>query len=455
MRFISNYLEKKNLALINRSDYATDLNYLKDVIFIKSLVYVYSLSILVLIPGIIHGIYIKNNWVILWDVLTYLIVLFLTYPTKIKLIIRKWIFVIIIYALGFLLLIQLGMDGAGILFWIMGNVTSSLLFNQTQLIFVILVNTIVFSIIALVIYFGDLPPDFSSSLSLDDWVLISIHNIYLSIIISSVLNELLKILERVLNKEKKLQQSIINSALKTEQSIRLFERKNTKLEHIAYVTAKDIKVHLKHIENGVQLLNEQLKTRIDEKADKYLFFASEGTKKMGILIAGMDKISRIDQHEVILEKVNIKEISTQIVQSKTAKETPIKLLFDLEVEAIQSDSILFEKLIDLLLDNCIQFQHKHTPLLIQIKTEHIGNEKTKITISDNGIGIEKQHFDRVFQLFQRIHIQPVNEGSGVGLALAKRIVNKLNGEISVDSQLNIGTAFTISLPINKTYELDS
>lgn len=454
MRFISNYLEKKNLALINRSDYATDLNYLKDVIFIKSLVYVYSLSILVLIPGIFYGIIINNYWVVFWDVITYLSVLFLTYPTKIKLNIRKWIFVSVIYLLGFQLLMQLGMDGAGILFWIIGNISSSLLFNQIQLIYIVLVNIIVFSIITLIIYIGDLPPTFSTSLSIDDWVLISIHNIYLSIIISSILNELLKILERVLYKEKKLQQSIVNAVLKTEQSIQLFERKNAKLEHIAYVTAKDIKTPLKQVEKDIQLLNEQLKATIDDKADKYLHFAAEGATKMKGLIAGMDKMSRIDQHEVRLEKVNIKQISTEIIESQFSNETQIDLMFDLAIEEFQSDAILLKRLIKSLLTNCIQFQNKNLPLLVNIKTKQECEDKLHITITDNGIGIEKQHYDRIFQLYQRIHIQTDNAGSGVGLALVKRIVNKLNGEIWVNSKLNIGTSFTISLPLNTTYELD-
>jgi signal transduction histidine kinase len=454
MRFISNYLEKKNLALINRSDYATDLNYLKDVIFIKSLVYVYSLSILVLIPGIFYGIIINNYWVVFWDVLTYLSVLFLIYPTKIKLNIRKWIFVSVIYLLGFQLLMQLGMDGAGILFWIIGNISSSLLFNQIQLIYIVLVNIIVFSIITLIIYIGDLPPTFSTSLSIDDWVLISIHNIYLSIIISAVLNELLKVLERVLYKEKKLQQSIVNALLKTEQSIQLFERKNAKLEHIAYVTAKDIKTPLKQVEKDIQLLNEQLKATIDDKADKYLHFAAEGATKMWGLIAGMDKLSRIDQHEVRLEKVNIKQITTEIIESQFSNETQIDLMFDLAIDEFQSDAILLKRLIKLLLTNCIQFQNKNLPLLVNIKTKQEGEDKLLITITDNGIGVEKQHYDRIFQLYQRIHTQKDNAGSGIGLALAKRIVNKLNGEIWVRSKLNIGTSFTISLPLNTTYELD-
>jgi signal transduction histidine kinase len=453
MRFFSNYLEKKNLALINRSDYATDLNYLKDVIFIKCLVYVYSLSILVLIPGVFYGLYIRNNWVVFWDVLTYILVLFLVYPTKIKLIIRKWIFISAIYLLGFQLLMQLGMDGAGILFWIIGNISTSLLFNQIHLIYLVLVNVIVFSIIALVIYIGELPPTFSTSLSLDDWILISIHNIYLSIIISAIMNELLKILERVLDKEKKLQRAIINSATKTEQSIQLFISKNTKLEQIALVTAKDIKSPLKQVTKDIALLNEQLTSLIDEKADKYLFYAAEGAMKLKKLIAGMDKLTKIDKHVTTLDLVKIKPIFIQIIDNYLNENQTIVHKFDLDCEEINTDAYLIKKLFELIIDNSVQFKNTVTPLLISVRIKRLSDDKWQLSITDNGIGIEKQHHNRIFQLYQRLNNSSTN-GSGVGLALAKRIVNKLNGEIWVESELNVGTTFKILLPITTTHELD-
>ncbi len=454
MRFFSNYLEKKNLALINRSDYATDLNYLKDVIFIKCLVYVYSLSILVLIPGVFYGLYIRNNWVVFWDVLTYILVLFLVYPTKIKLIIRKWIFISAIYLLGFQLLMQLGMDGAGILFWIIGNISTSLLFNQIHLIYLVLVNVIVFSIIALVIYIGELPPTFSTSLSLDDWILISIHNIYLSIIISAIMNELLKILERVLDKEKKLQSAIINSATKTEQSIQLFISKNTKLEQIALVTAKDIKSPLKQVTKDIAFLNEQLTSLIDEKADKYLFYAAEGAMKLKKLIAGMDKLTKIDKHVTTLDLVKIKPIFIQIIDNYLNENQTIVHKLDLDCEEINTDAYLIKKLFELIIDNSVQFKNTVTPLLISVRIKRLSDDKWQLSITDNGIGIEKQHHNRIFQLYQRLNNNSSTNGSGVGLALAKRIVNKLNGEIWVESELNVGTTFKILLPITTTHELD-
>lgn len=454
MRFFSNYLEKKNLALINRSDYATDLNYLKDVIFIKCLVYVYSLSILVLIPGVFYGLYIRNNWVVFWDVLTYILVLFLVYPTKIKLIIRKWIFISAIYLLGFQLLMQLGMDGAGILFWIIGNISTSLLFNQIHLIYLVLVNVIVFSIIALVIYIGELPPTFSTSLSLDDWILISIHNIYLSIIISAIMNELLKILERVLDKEKKLLSAIINSATKTEQSIQLFISKNTKLEQIALVTAKDIKSPLKQVTKDIAFLNEQLTSLIDEKADKYLFYAAEGAMKLKKLIAGMDKLTKIDKHVTTLDLVKIKPIFIQIIDNYLNENQSIVHKLDLDCEEINTDAYLIKKLFELIIDNSVQFKNTVTPLLISVRIKRLSDDKWQLSITDNGIGIEKQHHNRIFQLYQRLNNNSSTNGSGVGLALAKRIVNKLNGEIWVESELNVGTTFKILLPITTTHELD-
>lgn len=454
MKLISRKLEKKNLELINRSDYASDLMFLKDVIFVKCLVYVYSLSILVLIPGILYGIFIENYWVVFWDVLTYLMVLFLNYPSCINLIIRKWIFIIAIYLLGFQLLMQLGMDGAGILFWIIGNISCSLLFKKTHLIFVVLANAIVFSIIAVLIYIGNLPETFSSSLSLDDWVLISIHNMYLSVIISSVLNELLNILERVLVKEKKLQDSILKSAIKTKQSIQLFETKNIELEQLSFFSAKALKLPLNNVEHGIQHLNKQVKNTINDKADSYLHFASLGVVRMKELISGMDQLSKIDQHFVYVETVDMDVIINDVFNRYKSTNPNMKLTFQSENNLIQVDRHLITNLIEIIIDNCVMFRNKKNTLIVEVKIAAELKSNWLISISDNGIGIERKHFERIFQLYQRLHKQLDIPGNGIGLALAKRIVNKLNGRIWVDSIINQGTTFIISLPQKQTDELD-
>lgn len=454
MKLISRKLEKKNLELINRSDYASDLMFLKDVIFVKCLVYVYSLSILVLIPGILYGIFIENYWVVFWDVLTYLMVLFLTYPSCINLIIRKWIFIIAIYLLGFQLLMQLGMDGAGILFWIIGNISCSLLFKKTQLIFVVLANAIVFSIIAVLIYIGNLPETFSSSLSLDDWVLISIHNMYLSVIISSVLNELLNILERVLVKEKKLQDSILKSAIKTKQSIQLFETKNKELEQLSFFSAKALKLPLNNVEHGIQHLNKQVKNTINDKADSYLHFASLGVVRMKELISGMDQLSKIDQYFVYVETVDMDVTINDVFNRYKSTNPNMKLTFQSENKIIQVDRHLITNLIEIIIDNCVMFRNKKNTLIVEVKIAAELKSNWLISISDNGIGIERKHFERIFQLYQRLHKQLDIPGNGIGLALAKRIVNKLNGRIWVDSIINQGTTFIISLPQKQTDELD-
>lgn len=454
MKFSSSNIENKNIELINRADYTTDLDYLKDIVFIKSLVYVYSFSFLVLIPCVLHGIYMNNYWIVFWEILTYLIVLFLTFPLFLKLHIRKWIFILSIYLLGFQLLIQLGMDGAGILFWIIGNISCSLLIKKTQLIFVVLINVVVFSIIAIMIYLGDLPISFSKSLTLDDWILITIHNIYLSIIISSILNELLKILERVLYKENKLHHSILKAAEKTSQSIHLNEMKNTKLEQIAFVTARAIKPPLKIVQQRIQLLNDSLHDKLEEKANKYLHFATEGTHKMALLIAGMDKLSRIDEHIVKIETLDIANIIHKSVASYILENPTIELTIASENQEIQTDEYLITRLIALLIDNCFMYRKRNSSLLIHVTIENKNKERWMISITDNGIGIDSNQMSRIFQLYQRLHKQTDIPGEGIGLSLAKRIVNKLDGEIWVESKRNIGTTFYISLPKNLNYELD-
>lgn len=454
MRFYSKFLEQKNLDLIQNKYYSDDLDYLKDVIFIKSLVYVYSLSIFVLIPGIIYGISINNLLVVFWDVVTYVIIFVLVYPSKVKLSIRKWIFVSSIYLLGFQLLYELGMDGAGILFWIIGNITSSLIFNKIQLLFVTIVNTIVFLYVGYIIYYGLTPETFSKSLSLYDWLIITIHNIYLSFIISSILNELLAVLKRVLLKEKKLQFSVENTAENILISNNLLKKKNVQLEQIAYVTAKELKEPLAIVANNLEAVAKNIADNLDEKGAKYLYFAHEGAERMSLLIDGMVKLAKIDQHIIQFDEIRLEELIIEQFNAYNTINEKARLIMEIPGNLFISDKLLITKLFNILFSNSFNYRKKNTELIIQINLMEVNDDTWELSFNDNGIGIDDIYFERVFQIYQRLHKNNEYPGQGIGLALAKRIISKLNGQINIESKKDIGTTLTFNLPKIKNDELD-
>jgi signal transduction histidine kinase len=454
MRFYSKFLEQKNLDLIQNKYYSDDLDYLKDVIFIKSLVYVYSLSIFVLIPGIIYGISINNLLVVFWDVVTYIIIFVLVYPSKVKLSIRKWIFVSSIYLLGFQLLYELGMDGAGILFWIIGNITSSLIFNKIQLLFVTIVNTIVFLYVGYIIYYGLTPETFSKSLSLYDWLIITIHNIYLSFIISSILNELLAVLKRVLLKEKKLQFSVENTVENILISNNLLKKKNVQLEQIAYVTAKELKEPLAIVANNLEAVAKNIADNLDEKGAKYLYFAHEGAERMSLLIDGMVKLAKIDQHIIQFDEIRLEELIIEQFNAYNTINEKARLIMEIPGNLFISDKLLITKLFNILFSNSFNYRKKNTELIIQINLMEVNDDTWELSFTDNGIGIDDIYFERVFQIYQRLHKNNEYPGQGIGLALAKRIISKLNGQINIESKKDIGTTLTFNLPKIKNDELD-
>lgn len=445
MRFYSKFLEQKNLDLIKNVQYTDELDYLKDVIFIRSLVYVYSLSIFVLIPGIIYGISINNMLVVFWDIVTYIVIFILTYPSKVKLSIRKWIFVLSIYLLGFQLLLELGMDGAGILFWVIGNITSSLIFNKIQLLFVSIVNVIVFLYIGYVIYFGLTPETFSKSLSFYDWFIISIHNIYLSFIISLVLNQLLNVMKRVLIKEKKLQISVKKTAKKISTSNELLKKKNVQLEQIAYITAKELKEPLVIVAENLQYISENIENKVDEKGAKYLYFANEGAERMGILIDGMVKLAKIDQHDFQFSEISLRKLIIEQFNYYNLNQKNAQLILEIPDVIFINDKLLITKLLAIFFSNSFNFRKKNSDLIIQVKLIEVNNV-WELSFTDNGIGIDSIYFERIFQIYQRLHNQNEYPGHGIGLALSKRIVTKLNGQIQVCSTKNIGSRFTIIIP---------
>jgi signal transduction histidine kinase len=167
----------------------------------------------------------------------------------------------------------------------------------------------------------------------------------------------------------------------------------------------------------------------------------------------MDKLTKIDKHVTTLDLVKIKPIFIQIIDNYLNENQTIVHKFDLDCEEINTDAYLIKKLFELIIDNSVQFKNTEIPLLLSVRIKRLSDDKWQLSITDNGIGIEEQHLNRIFQLYQRLNNNSSTNGSGVGLALAKRIVNKLNGEIWVESHLNVGTTVNISLPINTPYEL--
>ncbi|MFI4913292.1 MAG: ATP-binding protein [Sedimentisphaeraceae bacterium JB056] len=246
----------------------------------------------------------------------------------------------------------------------------------------------------------------------------------------------IEIIKNLTDVEKKL------SALNKE-----FKRSNKDLEQFAYAVSHDLREPLRMIASYLQLLDMENSDKFDEESKEFMAIAFDGAKRMNDLIDGLLQYSRVGTRGKIPAECNCNEII------KDAKNN-LMLQID-EAQAVISEKNLPEKimadrsqLIQLfsnLIGNSIKYAKPEITPKIVISCED-DNDKWQFCIADNGIGIEKQYYERIFQIFQRLHGRTTIKGYGLGLSICKRIVERHGGEIWVESDNDEGTKFFFTLP---------
>lgn len=225
---------------------------------------------------------------------------------------------------------------------------------------------------------------------------------------------------------------------------RELEVKNRELEQFAYAASHDLKEPLRTIVNFSGLLNEKYKGKIDEEADQFLQFITDSTKRMDSLISDLLDYSRLG-HKRALKDVNLNNVIKDILTDLNLSIDESKAKFEITAlpNIIGSETeirLLFQNLIS----NALKFKKPYINPVVKISVE----EKEKdfhFTIEDNGIGIEEGYDENIFNIFQRLHTKNTYEGTGIGLAHCKKIVEIHGGNIWVDSKVGEGSTFHFTI----------
>jgi light-regulated signal transduction histidine kinase (bacteriophytochrome) len=222
-------------------------------------------------------------------------------------------------------------------------------------------------------------------------------------------------------------------------------RSNRDLEQFAFVASHDLQEPLRIVAAYTQLLSEKYRGRLDADADRYIRYATDGALRMQTLIEGLLAFSRVGGAAAPAEQVAsllaleeaLRNLSHTIAESGAV--THCGWLPAVRVERTQLTQV-FQNL----LANAIKFRSKEPPV-ISVQAEAVGADWL-FSVTDNGIGIDPQHAETIFKLFQRLHTQMEYEGSGIGLAICQRIVERSGGRIWVESHAGGGSQFKFTLP---------
>jgi signal transduction histidine kinase len=224
------------------------------------------------------------------------------------------------------------------------------------------------------------------------------------------------------------------------------ERSNTELEQFAYVASHDLQEPLRKVASFSQMLRRRYGEQLDERANQYIDFAIDGANRMQTLINDLLQFSRVGRvHEsridVDLEKVYA---ATTDMLSVAIEESGARLSHD-PLPTITGDPSQLGLLLQNLLSNAMKFRSPDRVPEIHLSVEREG-DTWRLAVTDNGIGIGPEYTDRVFVIFQRLHTREAYPGTGIGLAMCKKIVEYHGGTIAVDGSHSPGTRIVFTLP---------
>ncbi len=235
----------------------------------------------------------------------------------------------------------------------------------------------------------------------------------------------------------------------TEEKLRTIaedlRKSNEELEQFAYVASHDLQEPLRMVASFTQLLELRYKDQLDEKANKYIFFAVDGARRMQLLINDLLDFSRISTRGEPFKDISCETVLKKSLDSLKllAEETKASITHD-QLPVIKADMAQLERLFQNLIGNAMKFRKNDSSPVIHISSEEL-TDRWRFSVKDNGIGIPDEFKEKVFVIFQRLHGKDKYPGTGIGLAVCKRIVNRHGGDIWFDSDPLKGTIFYFTI----------
>ena len=242
----------------------------------------------------------------------------------------------------------------------------------------------------------------------------------------------------------------VKSQLSIVKLIRELKRSNRDLKEFTFIASHDLKEPLRKVINFGDFLKEKI-TNVDEEGHRYIAKIQDASIRMNALIDDLLIYSSVSTKEESFERYDL---------TKIAQDSLINLENRIEITqgkvnignlpSIEVDPSQISQLFQNLIGNSLKYHREGTPPVVNISSKSSKNEKVEIIIEDNGIGFDEKYTDKIFQPLERLHGRSAYEGSGIGLAICKKIVDRHHGTISVKSAEGKGSTFIITFPEKQT-----
>lgn len=223
------------------------------------------------------------------------------------------------------------------------------------------------------------------------------------------------------------------------------EQSNKDLQQFAYVASHDLQEPLRVITGFIELFAKRYQGQLDDKADQYIEFITDGAQRMRNLISGLLGYSRVISKPNPRKEFNLNEVVNDVIQdlSLLIEDSKTKIVFE-NLPSIIGDEGQIKQVFQNLISNAIKFNKNESPK-VQIKSQFVSGNWI-FSVCDNGIGIDEKYRGRIFDIFQRLHSREDYEGTGIGLAITKRVIERHGGEIKVYESESGGSCFSFNIP---------
>ncbi|MDD4968292.1 MAG: PAS domain S-box protein [Paludibacter sp.] len=245
---------------------------------------------------------------------------------------------------------------------------------------------------------------------------------------------------------KHLEELVTERTTDLANAISNLERSNKELEEFAYVASHDLQEPLRMVSSYTQLLERRYKDKLDQDANDFIFYAVDGANRMQKLINDLLEYSRVSSQGKVFLKVDSSQVLGQAISNlQNLISDNLALVTNEELPVLNVDETQIVRVFQNLIENAIKYKKKTESPKIHISCR-MTNNMYEFSVHDNGIGIEMQYHDRIFIIFQRLHKKDDYPGTGIGLSVSKRIIERHGGTIWFESKKDEGTTFYFTIP---------
>lgn len=245
---------------------------------------------------------------------------------------------------------------------------------------------------------------------------------------------------------KQYEESLKSLNIQLEKQTKELTISNKELEQFAYIASHDLQEPLRMVTSFLNQLKRKYQDQLDEKAHQYIHFAVDGSLRMRQIILDILEFSRVGKHDENKDEIDLNQIVDEVcqLQHRLIEEKVALVQFDHLPKIISYRSPILQ-VFQNLIGNALKYSKPNVSVTIEVTAKEIKDE-WEIAIKDNGIGISKEYHEKIFILFQRLHVDEEYRGTGIGLAIVKKILDNLGGRIWVESEEGVGSTFYFTIP---------